>query len=252
MLVLRALGGLALERDGVPIEGAAVQPSRLAMLAVLVRAGSTGMSRDKLQALLWPEKDAAHASGALRQSLYTLRRAFTGAIHGGWTLRLDDAHIASDVGWFVAGVRADELETAVSWYRGPFLDGFFTGCDPFERWAEREREELAHQYGAILESLAMRAGSAHAAVTWWRRLVALDPVSPRAVVHLMEALVRDGDHFAAIRCAREHAQRARTEFGAQPDAAVQALANDLEQPGRGEGTGRSVAPSPRPVVADRP
>ena len=252
MWLLRTLGGLAVERNGVPIEGAAVQPSRLAVLAVLARAGSAGMSRDKLQALLWPEKDAAHASGALRQSLYTLRRAFAGAILGGWTLRLDDAHITSDVGRFVAGVQANDLEIAASWYRGPFLDGFFTGSDPFERWAEREREVLAHQYAATLERLAMRADSAHAAVGWWRRLVAHDPLSPRAVVHLMEALVRDGDRFAAIRCAREHAGRVRAEFGVQPDPSVQALANELEQPGRGVYSGLSAPPAPRPLVADRP
>jgi DNA-binding SARP family transcriptional activator len=251
MWLLRTLGGLALERDGVPIEGPAVQPSRLAVLAVLARAGSAGMSRDKLQALLWPEKDAAHASGALRQSLYTLRRALTGAILGGRTLRLTDARIASDVGRFVAGIQADDLENAESWYRGPFLDGFFTGSDPFERWAEREREELAHQYAATLERLAMRADSAHAAVVWWRRLVALDPVSPRTVVRLMEALVRDGDRFAAIRCAREHARRTLAEFGATPDTVVQTRAHELEQSGRGQWSELSATSLPRPIVGDR-
>jgi DNA-binding SARP family transcriptional activator len=250
MWLLRTLGGVALERDGVPIEGAAVQPSRMAMLVLLARAGNSGMSRDKLQALLWPEKDAAHASGALRQSLYTLRRAFAGAIHGGWTLRLDDEYIASDIGEFVAWVERGDLEAAVSWYRGPFLDGFFTGSDPFERWVEREREVLAHQYAAALERLATRAESAHAAVVWLRRLVALDPLSPRAVVHLMEALVRDGDRFAAIRCAREHGERARSEFGAVSDTAVQALAHELE-PGRGQRTGLPGFPDSRTIVADR-
>ncbi len=251
MWLLRTLGGVAVERDCVPIEGAAVQPSRLALLAVLARSGSAGSSRDKLQALLWPEKDAAHASGALRQSLYTLRRALPGAILGGRTLRLADAHIASDVGRFVAGIHGDDLETAASWYLGPFLDGFFTGSDPFERWAEREREELAHQYASTLERLAMRADSAHAAVVWWRRLVALDPVSPRAVVRLMEALVRNGDRYAAIRCAREHAGRALAEFGATPDTAVQTLAHELEQSGRGQWTELSAISIPRPIVGDR-
>lgn len=252
MWLLRTLGGLAVERDGVPIDGAAVQPGRLAVLAVLARAGSAGMSRDRLQALLWPEKDTAHASGALRQSLYTLRRAFAGAIPGGWTLRLDDEEIASDIGEFAAWVERGDLEAAVGWYRGPFLDGFFTGSDPFERWAEREREVLAFQYAAMLERLAMRADSAHAAVVWWRRLVAHDPLSPRAVVHLMEALVRDGDRFAAIRCAREHAERVRAEFGVQPDPSVQALANELEQGARGHYPGLSAPVPPRPLVADRP
>ena len=51
MLRIRAFGGLAVERDGVPLSGAAAQPRRLAILAVLTRAGNRGASRERLLAL---------------------------------------------------------------------------------------------------------------------------------------------------------------------------------------------------------
>jgi DNA-binding SARP family transcriptional activator len=232
MLILRTLGGVVVEHAGAPLEGVPVQPSRLAMLAVLARAGSAGMSRDKLQALLWPEKDAAHARGALRQAVYSVRRALGDVIAGGWTLHLDHGSITTDVGAFASAVESGDLEAAVAWYRGPFLDGFFTGSDPLERWVDREREHLAQMYAAVLERLALRAISAHDAVAWWRRLVELDPFSPRLVIRLMEDLVRDGDRYAAIRCARDHARLILAEFGAPPDAEVAMLAERLERYGR--------------------
>ena len=61
-------------RDGVAVSGAAAQPRRLALLAILAAAGDTGVSRDKLLALLWPESDADSARHALSQLLFLVRR----------------------------------------------------------------------------------------------------------------------------------------------------------------------------------
>jgi DNA-binding SARP family transcriptional activator len=52
MLRIRALGGLSVERDGTRLLGAAAQPRRMALLAMIARAGDRGISRDRLQSTL--------------------------------------------------------------------------------------------------------------------------------------------------------------------------------------------------------
>jgi DNA-binding SARP family transcriptional activator len=57
MLQLRTFGGLTLQQDGENITGVATHRRQLALLALLAVAGDEGMSREKLLAYLWPEKD---------------------------------------------------------------------------------------------------------------------------------------------------------------------------------------------------
>ena len=74
MLRLRTLGGLAVEQNGSPVTGAAAQPRRLAILAVLARAGQRGVSRERVLALLWPDANEDASRNVLNHALYTLRR----------------------------------------------------------------------------------------------------------------------------------------------------------------------------------
>ena len=57
MFSLRLLGGLSLQGDRTTLTGPATQRHRLALLALLAVSGSRTLSRDKLIALLWPERD---------------------------------------------------------------------------------------------------------------------------------------------------------------------------------------------------
>ena len=50
---IQTLGGLAVFEGPRPLGGNAQQPRRLAILAVLARAGDRGVSRDRLAGLLW-------------------------------------------------------------------------------------------------------------------------------------------------------------------------------------------------------
>src|SRR5438309_11488085 len=71
---LRTFGGLSLTGESGPVTGAAAQRRKLALLAVLATGGERGVSRDRLLALFWPERDTQHARHALTQSLWALRR----------------------------------------------------------------------------------------------------------------------------------------------------------------------------------
>jgi DNA-binding SARP family transcriptional activator len=97
---INALGGLSVvDATGSPISGAAAQPRRMAILAVLARAGQRRVTRDKLLALLWPDADDERGPRALTQALYALRKDLgdESAIDGAKELRLDPELITSDV-----------------------------------------------------------------------------------------------------------------------------------------------------------
>src|SRR4029453_18923644 len=171
------LGGLSLTDES----GAAVstQRRRLALLALLAVGGQRGLSRDKLQAYLWPDGSPEGARHALEQAIYGLRRQLGEELFAGTNpLTLNQAVLESDVAELAAAGEAGGHASVVRLYRGPFLDGFFVGEAPeFERWAESCRTLFAGRYVAALEALAQRdeaAGRRAAAVQWRRLLVAVD------------------------------------------------------------------------------
>ncbi|MGH7637275.1 MAG: BTAD domain-containing putative transcriptional regulator [Gemmatimonadaceae bacterium] len=245
MLRLKTLGGLSLEREGVPMEGRATQRRRLGMLAYLAAAGPTG--REKLIALLWPERDAEHGRHSLSQAVYALRQQLgADAILGGTDeIRLNESVVGSDIGHFRAACAADDLESAVSLYRGPFLDAIYLDNAPeFERWVEEERQRLAAACADALDRLGASAaalGDHHAAAQWRRQRLAMLPLDPGATLRLMKTLVAAGDHAGAIRQARIHQELLRADLDVGPDPGVAALAESL----------RAAATSTVPGADDR-
>jgi tetratricopeptide (TPR) repeat protein len=141
--------------------------------------------------------------------------------------------VCADVRRFAAALESADLETAVDLYTGPFLDGFHLKDAPeFERWMEEERDRLRRDYVAALERLAADADSRRdstAAVKWWKRLAAADPLSARIACGLMNAHVAAADRSAAIQYARVHEAYVRSELGVDPDPAVRALAQRIAE-----------------------
>jgi DNA-binding SARP family transcriptional activator len=256
MLHLRTFGGLSVDIDGTPGTGAAQQRKTLGLLALLAAAGQRGLSRDKLIASLWPETDAEHGRGLLKQACYALRRdlqardLFLGSIQ----LRLNPAVISSDVASFACALEENDPAKAVSFYTAPFLDGFYLNAGgEFENWAETERARLAGQYRAALEVLAAEAterGEHRAAAGWWRRLLELDPLSSHAALGLMTALDDAGERAEALRCGEAYGELARSELGAEPPPE---LSQWIEQHRHVTGNGARPSnqpPTGRPAPAD--
>ena len=71
---LRTFGGLSLHAGNRAVAGLAAQRKRLALLALLAASGERGLSRDRIQAYLWPNVDTEHARNALYQFIHVLRR----------------------------------------------------------------------------------------------------------------------------------------------------------------------------------
>src|SRR3954464_6944258 len=94
---LLTLGGLSLERDACPVTGPASQLRRLGLLALVSAHGRTGLSRDRLLAILWPDLSEKRARGALAQLRYAMRRDLGEELLGsGPTLRLEPALVVCD------------------------------------------------------------------------------------------------------------------------------------------------------------
>ena len=247
---LQTLGGLAVFDGSRPLGGNAQQPRRLALLAVLARAGERGVSRDRIAELLWSEVEPERARRSLNQALYALRQELGAedAILGTRDLRLNPELVAVDLTEFETARASGAFEEAARCYGGPFLGDFhLPGVAAFARWAEAEREALAARYRALLEAAASAAtgrGDSGGAVLWWRRLAALDPAESRAAQGLMRALAALGDAPGALRHAAIVQELRQAELELPPDAEIAALAERIR---RGELAPAPASPSEAPA-----
>lgn len=230
---LKLLGGAAAFDGDAPLVGRATQRRRIALLALLAAGGETGMTRDRLMAILWPESDAERGRHLLSDSVYRINQALGGdsIVAIGDALALNAVKVTSDLAEFTAACERGAWAVAVSHYGGPFLDGFHVSeALELERWIETERDRLAQRYARAVEQLAdqrAQAGDLAGAVEAWKRLTGHDPLSARAAVKFMEALDAAGERALAIRHARVHAALLEQELGVGPDAAVEAYAERL-------------------------
>jgi DNA-binding SARP family transcriptional activator/tetratricopeptide (TPR) repeat protein len=232
----------------------------VALLAQLAVAQPYGVSRDKLIAYFWPEAETDRARHLLSASVYVLRQALGDAaiVTAGDDLALNPEVVRSDVRAFDAALDAGDLESAVSHYRGPFLDGFFLqDAGEFERWAEAERVRLAQRHAAALERLArdaMAGGDTIGAVSWWRSLTATEPLNSRAALALMEALVAAGDSAGALQYARAHERIVEEELGSALDPNIAAFRDHLRNQAarRHLGSEPTVPSDPRAAPAADP
>jgi DNA-binding SARP family transcriptional activator/TolB-like protein len=256
LLRIRCLGQLSVSRDGQPLAGAATQPRRLAILALLARAGDRGVTREKLIACLWPDSDEERARRLLSQAVYMLRRDLGAddAIAGVRDLRLGQDVVTSDLAEFQEALDARAYERAAALYAGPFLDGFYLpGAGDFQRWVDDERRALEHDADATFEKCAVAAESRgdHAtAVLWWRKIAARDPLNARTAIRLMRALAASGDRHLAIRHAAIHQTLVDQHLDLPADTDVLRLADELRAGARA--TAEPATPLPAKADLDTP
>lgn len=251
MLLLKTFGGLSLVApDGMVPAAAATQRRRLALLAVIAAAGETGITREKLLALFWPDTEETRARAALAQALYALKQGLgpDEVVLGTTTLRLNEAALASDVGLFRKAVAERRWADAALQWTGPFLDGVVVpGLGEFDRWADAERGVLTREAMEVFERLGREAtasGDAAAAVRWWQKRVAADPLAAAGALGLMEALEAAGDRAAALVHARLYETLVRDQLEMPPDPAVVALAERLRTEPAQAPPAKPSAPAP--------
>ena len=256
MLLLRALGGLSIEGASAA-DGFLQRPRVLSLLALLAGGGSAGLARDSVLALLWPESDTCRARANLKQLAFQARRlgGLPIALGEGGVVRLDVEPGRVDVWTFEEAVRRNDRTAMVRAYGGAFLDGFVPppGLDELGRWIERRRAALREHYRSALGALCTEAaavGDMDGLIGHRRRLVDLDPLSSRAALSLMHALVAADDRPAALAAARTHARRVRAELDAEPDPTLLRFELELRRLSDAEvelpGVGVALADVPAP------
>src|SRR6266566_3016496 len=211
MLVLDLLGTLSLRNETHPVPVAAQQKRPLGLLAILGLSARQGLSRDRIEAYLWPESSSARAQHALDQTVYAIRHALGSdvIVATGRELRLNPDLVRVDAWEFEQAIRAGQWTAAVGHYKGPLLDGFyFADSHELESWIDTNRTRLRLEYQKAIEFLANLAAEAsdHSqAVIWLRRLANYDPLSAGATKKLMLALVAASAPKGNERSRRERA-----------------------------------------------
>jgi len=248
MFRLKLLGRLSLQDEQGVVPPGAQQKRRLGLLALLAIGGKRGLSRDQLQAYLWPESPAAPSRHALEQLVYATRRSLGNDpfVAEGGTLRLNHSVVDTDLRRFNGAICDGRLVEAAALYGGPLLDGFhIADSRELESWIDTERAKVDQQYHKAIETLARRAaaGGDHiAASSWWLKLATSDPLSARVATEVIQALAASGDPARAIHYARSYQQRVRSELEVEPDPAIEKLIGTLARP-----SGRDAVRAASPV-----
>jgi len=253
-LVLDLLGTLSLRNDAHQVPIAAQQKRPLSLLAILGLSGKQGISRDRIEAYLWPASSGARAQHALDQTVYAIRHALGSdlVLATARELRLNPELVQVDIWNFEQAIRAAEWTAAVGHYKGPLLDGcHFADSHELELWIDAHRTRLRLEYQKAIEFLASVAAEAsdHSqTVMWLRRLVSSDPLSAGATRKLMLALAAAGDRAGAVKHARLYQELVRQELEMEPDAEIADLAATLSRPATTEAAAPK-SPSITPSVA---
>jgi DNA-binding SARP family transcriptional activator len=234
MIQLRTLGGLDLVDldDHRDFRSVVVQPKRLALLVYLALALDRRFRRrDAVVGLFWPELDAEHARGSLRQALRFLRGELGPDVlinRGEEEVGVNRERMSCDAVSFEQACQTGDWKAALELYRGDLLAGVFIGdisCE-FEHWLEEERGQLRRRASLVAWSGvddAERRGDLVAAAPLARRGVELTPDDEASVRRLMRILDRRGDRAGALSAYEAFRLRLATEFQAVPSPETEAL-----------------------------
>lgn len=226
------LGSFELSQNGRPA-GSDLRRKTRALLAYLI-ATRWPHSRQTLSELFCQE--SADPAGTLRWNLCAIGRHL-----GPDVLRLNGNQVqfnpeagAVDMKGFVRSLQGDltvqsveELEAAVSLYRGDFLAGMALPDAPeFELWLLGERARLRHLYERGLAHLVVRLIGEHlyeSAIYWALRLVQTNPFYEEGHKHLIWLYAQTGQRQAALAHFEKCRYLLRRELQIEPAQELQTL-----------------------------
>lgn len=235
------LGGFRLLKLGDPLSLRPGGRSQSFLAALALGPRSTGIPRDDLVQLLWPETENGQALAALHTLVYALHRSLGDALGGQRPVvsvdgryRLNaEAGVVVDVDQFDSVVdaadslaRSGKPETAlrhyrdaVSWYEGDLAVGS-------EVQHVLERERLRARYLRVRATLAdhhLARGEIDAALSNALDILNHDPYREDAHRMAMRCYVRLGQRAQALRQYRICREVLQSEFEAAPERATDDL-----------------------------
>ena len=239
-LKIRLLGGFSLELDGKPVSGL---PSRKAeaLLAYLV-CHERPFPREILADLLWDDRPQEQTLANLRSLLSGMRRKLGSylivtrqsiSFNHNSNYWLDVSAFTTqlpplaETNHVISPDERSQRETAVSIYRGNFLDGFYVReSRRFEEWVSLERERLqrlaVHNLQQLVKTI-LQQGQYAAGIEAAVRLLEFDPLSEMAHRSLMLLLARNGQRNAALQQYDTCCHILDDELGVPPTSETTAL-----------------------------
>ncbi|HXI12814.1 MAG TPA: response regulator [Thermoanaerobaculia bacterium] len=257
-LTIEILGGFSCSvATGKPLS----LPTRKgeALLAFLALQPGTFHSREKLASLLWGDTGEEQARQSLRQTLFGIRKALGDDSDQIIRVETDRLSLASnlvevDALRFLDLVNQptiQQLQEAVSLYKGELLEGFNVNEEAFEEWVSSERDRLREKalvaYGKFLDLLT-EADRLDEAVQAALRMVSLDPLRESAHRSLMRLYMKQRRPDAALRQFQNCAEAVRRRLGVEPEHETKKLheeilrlrnAPDLKEAGGAPGESKS-------------
>lgn len=231
---LRTLGDLSL-RDAA---GAAVRlkaRKSLLLLACLAAAPDRRSTRERLAAMLWPDRGDEQARNSLRTALSDIRRELGDAVEtDGDTLVLALSVVDTDIASLRRRARdadadADDGHPLGDFFAGDFLAGEDFG-DADDGWLAARRAEFAELAAVILQRRIDRlreAGDFARAVADARDLLSLDPFREESHRLLMRLYAQNGERSRAIAQFRTCRAILRAELDVEPSPETAALADEI-------------------------
>ncbi|MFN2124049.1 MAG: AAA family ATPase, partial [Candidatus Promineifilaceae bacterium] len=221
---------LHLDLLGVPVISWRGEPLALprrqarAVLYILAHEGKP-LGREKLADLLWPEKAPAAARRNLARLLSLLRselpvKELLGSDNA--AVWLDPGQASCDVQDFQQLGKSNlpqEWKTAVSLYRGSFLDSFTLESYTFEEWQESNALDLERRYLETLAKLVkkLQAGGETAdAISYARRYLAVDDLAETIHRALIALYAAQGERTAALQQYSHFTEILHRELGVEP------------------------------------
>jgi DNA-binding SARP family transcriptional activator len=267
-LAFRLLGPVeAVDGDGHPLDLGG--PKQRAVLAVLLLEAGRVVPTPRIVEALWGDEPPASAHGTLQAYVSNLRRAL-GPSAGRLVTqapgyRLDAAAGEVDAAVFEGEVAAaaDHLtagrtdaavaaaEAALARWRGPALAEL--AYEAFAAAEIRRLEELRVQAVEVRAEGLLALGRHAEVAAELGAVVAEHPLRGRLRAALMLALYRSGRQAEALRAYADGRKVLREELGAEPDAALQALEEQilLQDPAldwRPPATGDDAPQGPAPAA----
>lgn len=226
-----------------------------ALLAILATEADYAHRRENLVGLLFPELDDEQARTNLRQTLTRLRRAIQDKdadppfllVTRESTQFNANSDCEVDLWAFTdlvvgctshRGRREEDCADcmrraadALSFYRGPFLEGLFLeDSAPFEDWVVQHRERLEQEALLAAEQLSdyhERRGEYERAIIFAEQQLAIDPWREQTHRQLMRLYAYQGQRNLALRQYEKLSTLLSEELGLQPMAETQSLRQQI-------------------------
>lgn len=214
---------------------------RFQLLAVLAVAAGQWVERDRLGALLWPERDAGDARRNLRKVLHDTHTlpGLDGLDVQPHALRWV---VLTDLAAFAAQ-RAADAAAALAWRRAPPLQGIDDARNgAWTEWLNAERLRLEQAWLATALAHAAAAATPEARAAAAQQVLAVDALDEAALLLLLQAELALGRPAQARTAYRRYAERLAQELGVEPSRTLRDWLQRLEAPALAD-PARALAPA---------